>query len=276
MSKRPGRPSRERSDPAAEPTVPVVYGVPDAGTAALLSGEAPRGSRAEARDAAELKVLRTEVRNLRVEQEDLERALDEARRMELRWRTATILVSAVASLVLVGVIASMPKVLRPEDAREATLRLELQSGYEHRTADITGKEPTPEARNGAPLPRAETPPVVVAAPPPEPIAPEPAAAAPEAPPTPPPAPAAGGGVAEGVSPSAEKERKPASAEPAAKASKGKKKRPATYTVQAGDTLGSLALRFYGKASAASRIRKANAKLLKGTDTVRPGVELVLP
>jgi phage tail protein X len=272
------------TDPAAEPTVPVVHGIPDAGAAALLSGEAPRGSRAEARDAAELKVLRAAMRTLREEQEELERALDEARRMELRWRTATILVSAVASLVLVGVIASMPKVLRPTDAREATIRLELQSGYEQRTADITGKEPAPEARNGAPVPRAETPPVVVAAPPPEPVAPEPVASAPVAVPEAAPAPAvapptaraAGGGAAEGVSPSATKEKTTASAVPAAKAAKAKKKRPATYTVQAGDTLGSLALRFYGKASAASRIRKANARLLKGSDTVRPGVELVLP
>jgi nucleoid-associated protein YgaU len=276
VPKRPHRPSSAPADPAAEPTMPVVHGVPDAGVAALLATEAPRTTRAESRDAAEIKVLRAEVRSLRDDQDRLERVLEDCQRMELRWRTATIVVSVVASVALAGVLLSMPTVLSPKQAREATMRLELQSGYEHRTEDITGKTPTPEPRNGAPLPRAEIPPVVVAAPPPEPVAPEPAPPAPaEGTTTDRPAPS-GGGVAEGVSPSAPGARTSDSSAAVAKPPKGRKKRPASYTVEAGDTLGSVALRFYGKASAAARIRKANARVLKGSDTLRPGTELVLP
>ena len=47
-----------------------------------------------------------------------------------------------------------------------------------------------------------------------------------------------------------------------------------YLVKSGDTLGSIALKFYGKASAADRIRKANHSALK--KGLKPGMKLIIP
>ena len=52
--------------------------------------------------------------------------------------------------------------------------------------------------------------------------------------------------------------------------------PETYTVVKGDTLGAIARKFYGKASAWKRIQDANADLLKGKDLIRPGMKLQIP
>lgn len=60
---------------------------------------------------------------------------------------------------------------------------------------------------------------------------------------------------------------PAAAAPAA---------PETYTVVKGDTLGGIARKFYGKASAWKRIQEANADLLKGKTVIRPGMKLQIP
>jgi LysM repeat protein len=47
-----------------------------------------------------------------------------------------------------------------------------------------------------------------------------------------------------------------------------------YVVKSGDTLGSIALKYYGKASAADRIRKANHSALK--KGLKPGMKLIIP
>lgn len=52
--------------------------------------------------------------------------------------------------------------------------------------------------------------------------------------------------------------------------------PETYTVVKGDTLGGIARKFYGKASAWKRIQDANADLLKGKTVIRPGMKLQIP
>lgn len=50
----------------------------------------------------------------------------------------------------------------------------------------------------------------------------------------------------------------------------------TYTVQPGDSLWKIATSVCGDAGLLDELRELNATQLKGTDTVRPGMELVLP
>jgi nucleoid-associated protein YgaU len=49
-----------------------------------------------------------------------------------------------------------------------------------------------------------------------------------------------------------------------------------YVVKAGDTLGSIAKHFYGKASMEDMIFRANSKLLKNRNTLRIGMRLAIP
>ena len=49
-----------------------------------------------------------------------------------------------------------------------------------------------------------------------------------------------------------------------------------YVVKAGDTLGSIARHFYGKASMEDMIFRANSKLLKNRNTLRIGMRLAIP
>ena len=49
-----------------------------------------------------------------------------------------------------------------------------------------------------------------------------------------------------------------------------------YTVAKGDTLGGIALKHYGKASAWKRILDANSDVLKGKTLIRPGMKLQIP
>lgn len=53
-------------------------------------------------------------------------------------------------------------------------------------------------------------------------------------------------------------------------------RPATYTVEAGDTLVKIALRFYGRKSAWKLIREANKATVPVSGAVRAGQTLILP
>lgn len=50
----------------------------------------------------------------------------------------------------------------------------------------------------------------------------------------------------------------------------------TYVIQKGDTLESIALRIYGKRSAAFKIYQKNRDLLKNANYIRPGMKLKLP
>lgn len=52
--------------------------------------------------------------------------------------------------------------------------------------------------------------------------------------------------------------------------------PESYTVVKGDTLGGIARKYYGRASAWPRIAEANADLLKGKTLIRPGMKLQIP
>ena len=52
--------------------------------------------------------------------------------------------------------------------------------------------------------------------------------------------------------------------------------PEVYTVVKGDTLGAIARKYYGRASAWKRIQEANADVLKGKTTIYPGMKLQIP
>lgn len=49
-----------------------------------------------------------------------------------------------------------------------------------------------------------------------------------------------------------------------------------YTVVKNDTLGAIARKFYGRASAWKRIQEANQDILKGKTTIYPGMKLQIP
>ncbi len=70
--------------------------------------------------------------------------------------------------------------------------------------------------------------------------------------------------------------KPAESKPAVDAAKPAAQVETSYTVKAGDTLGAIAQKFYGRASMWTSIQKANEKTLKGSATVRPGMVLIIP
>lgn len=55
-----------------------------------------------------------------------------------------------------------------------------------------------------------------------------------------------------------------------------KSKSKTYTIKKGDTLESIAVRLYGKRSAAFQIYQKNSKMLKNANYIRPGMVLQLP
>lgn len=52
--------------------------------------------------------------------------------------------------------------------------------------------------------------------------------------------------------------------------------PKSYTIQAGDVLSKIAKKFYGSASAATKIQEANPEVLKDADFLTVGATIVLP
>jgi nucleoid-associated protein YgaU len=52
--------------------------------------------------------------------------------------------------------------------------------------------------------------------------------------------------------------------------------PTSHTVVSGDTLGSIALNYYGKSSKWRNIRDANSDVLKGSIKLSLGMELTVP
>lgn len=54
------------------------------------------------------------------------------------------------------------------------------------------------------------------------------------------------------------------------------RRPETYEVQSGDTLSSIARKFYGDANAYNKIFTANQPMLKDPDEIYPGQVLIIP
>jgi len=49
-----------------------------------------------------------------------------------------------------------------------------------------------------------------------------------------------------------------------------------HTVKSGETLGKIAIQYYGKASKYQDIFKANSDILKNPDLIHPGQELIIP
>jgi nucleoid-associated protein YgaU len=70
---------------------------------------------------------------------------------------------------------------------------------------------------------------------------------------------------------AEAKDQKAEKKPAADAVDGK-----LYVVKDGDTLGSIARKFYGRASMSDVISRANSKVIKHSDRLQVGMRLVIP
>ncbi len=49
-----------------------------------------------------------------------------------------------------------------------------------------------------------------------------------------------------------------------------------YEIQSGDTLGAIAKRFYGKASAYMKIYEANKDIIENPDRIYPGQKIIIP
>ena len=90
---------------------------------------------------------------------------------------------------------------------------------------------------------------------------------------PPPAPVKKNDIQEAQSLLAEIQDEKSSPEPPADV---KPTRPATYVVQEGESLYKIALKFYGRTSAWSRIRDANKAVISTDGRVRAGQKIVLP
>jgi len=69
---------------------------------------------------------------------------------------------------------------------------------------------------------------------------------------------------------------PVPADPAAPVAAAAAGEPEIYTVVKGDTLGAIARKYYGRASAWKKIQDANSALLKGKTNIRPGMKLTIP
>lgn len=216
-------------------------------------------------DAAtkELRGLKADAKRLRAENAMLEQQAEDLSRRVKLWSSATALIAGAAAALL---LASM--VFRgPSAAPEAAGALAAAAPAANAAApamgpDSEGLPPSAAPAEGLPPAAAPVSGAPVAAPAMEPAEPE--AAPPKA------KPAAKPAAAPAAKPAAKPAPKPA-AKPAAKAAPG-----GVHVVAKGDTLGSIAARYYGDASKAGKIRSANSDKLKSDKSLQVGMKLKIP
>lgn len=214
-------------------------------------------NRAVSRDKGEVQALRAEAKKLRSENAVLELEVEELQRRLRLWSGATAVVGGVAAALLLATLLfggdSEPKATRAAAAPtspEAVLSPTPENVGVTSVASAPPPSPSGVASTAAPPPAKATPPSA-----------KPATASAD------PSPAA---------------NKPAAS--AAPASTSTAKAPATtsaggvrtHTVAAGDTLGSLAAKYYGKSSDWPIIQKANKDVLKGSTDLKLGMKLKIP
>ncbi len=218
-------------------------------------------ARVAAREQSELRTLRGEARTLRSEAVQLQGEVDGLRRTNTHWKIATILgsVFGIGMLALFLTQPDTPAVITaPATAEEARLDLSLEPGSGDRTNEIlAGTQP---ATTTAPTDAAATTPPAQAT-------------------TTPPANPAPTNDAAATEPPAEAPATPAPTKKGKQACTAEKTLDSgacLHTVERGDTLGKIALRYYGKSSLSSRIEKANRKKLKRKGGLAVGSVLVIP
>ena len=217
-------------------------------------------NRVAARDQGELRGLRAEAKQLRTETIRLEQDVQEALRRERTWKMATVGVALFATGVVLALM-----VLPPSTTPEQIAAIQSGSGI----AQSAGTEG--EGAAGAILSsNPEVPGATAEAAPPA----TPNATAAPATPKATAAPATPKATAAPATPKATA----APATPKATAAATPKAPPAggVHVVATGDTLGSIAVRYYGGLSGVKKIRDANQDVLKGGDKLKLGMKLKIP
>ncbi len=221
-------------------------------------------ARVAAREQSELRTLRGEARTLRSEAVQLQGEVDGLRRTNTHWKIATIIgsVFGIGMLALFLTQPDTPAVITaPATAEEAKLDLSLEPGSGDRTNEIlAGTQP---AAPPAPADATATTPAAPAVP---------ATTATPTSSTP-------ANDAAATAPPAEAPTAPAPTKKGKQACTAEKTLDSgacLHTVESGDTLGKIALRYYGKSSLSPRIEKANRKKLKRKGGLAVGSVLVIP
>lgn len=215
-------------------------------------------ARVAAREQSELRTLRGEARTLRSEAVQLQGEVDGLRRTNTHWKIATI-IGSVFGIGMLALFLTQPDtpaaITAPATAEEAKLDLNLEPGSGDRTNEIlAGTQPPAPVDAAATTPPAQATTTLPATP-----APTTDAAA-----TAPPAEAP-------TAPAPTKKGKQACT-----AEKTLDSGACLHTVERGDTLGKIALRYYGKSSLSSRIEKANRKKLRRKGGLAVGSVLIIP
>ncbi len=203
-------------------------------------------ARVNAREQGEIKALRQEARNLRSETIRLEAEVTETKDRESLWRTAAVIAASVTAMAVIvfSVVTLISGPATPEVAED--------------TVQVAPPRP-PEV----PTPADEA--AAIMAAPVAPVAPKPAAPKAVAPMAVAPSPA----QAVAVPPKA-----PAGA--VAGAGAVAVKLPVSHVVVSGDSLYSLAGKYYGDKMQFAKIRDANKGVLKGGIALKLGMNLTIP
>lgn len=212
-------------------------------------------NRAVSRDKGEVQALRAEAKKLRSENAVLELEVEELQRRLRLWSGATAVVGGVAAALLLATLLfggdSEPKATRTA-AAPASPEAVLSPTPENVGLTSVASAPPPSASGVAST--AASPPAKA-----EGTSAKPGATSAS------PSPAAGKPAATAAPSSTAKA-------PATTSAGGVR----THTVAAGDTLGSLAAKYYGKSSDWPIIQKANKDVLKGSTDLKLGMKLKIP
>jgi nucleoid-associated protein YgaU len=232
----------------------------------VQSSESQR-ARLDARAQEEIRALRHEAKKLRSESAVLEGQVEELTRRVKVWSSATALIGgAAAALVLAAMVFGGGDAPAPgvAPAPAAVAAVEAPAAEPVGAAAGAPVEVAVAAPAGAPIevpvaaPAAE----VIEAPAPKPAAPAPKPAA---------KPAAKPEVKK-APPEVKKASKPEAKKPAAAKLQGGK----MHTVAKGETLGTIAQKYYGKSSEWKKIQQANREKLPSERDLQPGMKLRIP
>lgn len=225
------------------------------------SREEEHRSKVAAREQGEIRGLRAEARQLRTDNIRLEGEIQDVLGRERTWKLATVVVALFSTGVVLALML-LPPAAAPADPVAAPAAAATASTPAEAPVAATAPTAAPSAAPSAetiPMPASiqVDPPSAV---PPFPEVAAPKAAAPVAKPT-----------VKAEAPKAVPDVKSPRIEPKAEAKGGR-----SYTVKSGDTLGRLALHYYGDASKWEKIRDANQDVLKGGINLAVGTKLRIP
>ena len=216
-------------------------------------------NRVAARDQGELRGLRAEAKQLRTETIRLEQDVQEALRRERTWKMATVGVALFATGVVLALMVLPPSTTPEQIAAIQSAGVTAEAGMTAGAGASAGAEGAGAAGAAILSSNPDVPGATAAAPP--------ATAA--APPVTP--------KATPATPKATPDATPKAATPKATPAATPKATPGgVHVVASGDTLGSIAVRYYGGLSGVKKIQDANQDVLKGGDKLKLGMKLKIP